>query len=231
MQADAVGTGVYADAVDISRLQGRRDPRAEFELGNLRLGAVDVALRVLFGAVQGLLRAARQRKRQAEQRGKKYDKNWGAFHRFIIDACIENKDKFMRADAISFALFALVLWGLLPQAPAAPAAGQTPPLRWVFQMHRHSQDDPHTDVFLRVGTRQVLVMRQAPDEFRLAAKTDYKDASVPAQALTACFGWWAGAGDYLYVIRRGRSLVVYRREVDEQAPDFPWKRLIVIPLR
>jgi len=34
----------------------------------------------------------------------------------------------------------------------------------------------------------------------------------------------------LYVVRRGRSLVVYRKELDEQAPDFPWKRFKVIPL-
>ena len=134
----------------------------------------------------------------------------------------------MRAAAISFTLFVLTLFGLSPQAPAA---GQTPPLHWVFHLHRNSQDDPHTDVFLRVGARQVLVMHQAPDEFHLAAKAEYKDTGVPLQALTACFGWWAGAGDYLYVIRRGPSLVVYRKEVDEQAPDFPWKRLKVIPLR
>lgn len=101
----------------------------------------------------------------------------------------------------------------------------------MFQTRRDPQTNPHTDVFLRVGGRRVLVMRQAPDEFHIAAKTEYKTIGIPAQALTACTGWWAGAGDSLYVVRRGHSLIVYRREADEQAPDLPWKRLKVIPLR
>ncbi len=131
----------------------------------------------------------------------------------------------MRA-ALSFALFVLAV-----PAPAAPADARTPPLQWVFQTRRDAQTDPHTDVFLRVGSRQVLVLRQAEEEFTVSAKAEYKDQHIPAQALAACAGWWAGAGDDLYVVRRGSSLVVYRREVDEQAPDFPWKRLKVIPLR
>ena len=75
------------------------------------------------------------------------------------------------------------------------------------------------------------MLRQAPDEFQRFAKSGYKDQGVPASALTACFGWWAGAGDYLYVVRQGKSLAVFRREADEAGPDLPWKRLKIIPLR
>lgn len=54
----------------------------------------------------------------------------------------------MRNAALSFALFALTI-----PVSAAPAAGQTPPLQWVFQMHHDAQTNPHMDVFLRVGSR------------------------------------------------------------------------------
>ena len=114
---------------------------------------------------------------------------------------------------------------------AAPASKQTPPVAWVFQMHRDKSGTPSTDVFLRVGGKQTLVMRQAQEEFEALPRSSYKDHAVPAQALAACAGWFAGAGDDLYVIRRGRSLVVYRKQQDEQAPDFPWKRLKVIALK
>ena len=134
----------------------------------------------------------------------------------------------MRNAVPTFALFALA--AVRPVWAQASPAPQTPPLQWVFQTRHDAQTNPHTDVFLRVGSRRVLVLRQAEEEFRVPAKTNYKDAGVPAQALTACLGWWAGAGDNLYVVRRGRSLVVYRREVDEQAPDLPWKRFKVISL-
>ncbi len=125
----------------------------------------------------------------------------------------------------------------LPAAVLACAAGAVaapppvPPLRWVFQTRHDAQTNPQTDVFLRVGTRQVLVLPHASDEFTVANRTQYKDSGIPADALTACTGWWAGAGDNLYVARRGRSLVVCRKELDEQSGPFPWKRLKIIPLR
>ena len=138
----------------------------------------------------------------------------------------------MKITVLSFAIFVLASSGpTQAQPPAAPSKAQATPLRWVFQMHRDPQINPHTNVFLRVGSRQVLVMRQVPDEFRPATKTDYKIASVPSQALAACFGWWADMGDYLYVVQRSHFLVVYHKRVDEQGPDSSWKRLKVIPLR
>ncbi|MGI4789607.1 MAG: hypothetical protein ACRYFS_12240, partial [Janthinobacterium lividum] len=98
----------------------------------------------------------------------------------------------------------------------------------VFQTRRDPQTNPCTNVFLRVGGRQVLVMRHVPDEFHATVKADYKDNGVPAQALAACSGWWAGAGDTLYAIRQGRSLVIYRQETEEQGQAFPWKRVKTI---
>lgn len=138
----------------------------------------------------------------------------------------------MKITVLSFAIFALASLGpTQAQTPAAPVKAQTAPLRWVFQMHRDPEINPHTNVFLRVGSRQILVMRQVHEEFRPATKTDYKIASVPPHALTACLGWWADMGEYLYVSQRGRLLVVYRKRVDEQGPFSSWTRLKVIPLR
>ena len=97
-------------------------------------------------------------------------------------------------------------------------------------MHGDPQTNPHTDVFLPVGTRQVCVLHQTSEDFHTLLKADYQNNGIPSRALLACAGWFAGAGENLYVIRRGRALVVYRKELDEQAPDFPWKRFKVIPL-
>ena len=128
------------------------------------------------------------------------------------------------------AAFATLLFTLAASLSAAPAPKQTPPLAWVFQVRHDAQTNPHTNVFLRVGNRKILVMHQAMDEFQTVTKANYKDHDIPASALLACAGWWAGAGDHLCVVRRGRSLAVYRKELDEQGPNLPWKRFKVIPL-
>jgi len=43
----------------------------------------------------------------------------------------------------------------------------------------------------------------------------YADYDIPAEALTAVGGWYAGAGDYLYAVREGEAVVVYRGMQDE----------------
>jgi hypothetical protein len=42
---------------------------------------------------------------------------------------------------------------------------------------------------------------------------------IPADALAACGGWFAGGGDYFYVWRRNDSLLLYQGWLDEMQQD------------
>ena len=99
---------------------------------------------------------------------------------------------------------------------------------WAFDTHEDRDGNPRTKVFLVVGGRRVL-LTETTARFSVLERQDYKSHAVPAAAVAACAGWWAGAGEDLYVTRRGRSLVVYSRALDEQAPASRYKRLKVIP--
>ena len=99
---------------------------------------------------------------------------------------------------------------------------------WAFDTHEDRDGNPRTKVFLVVGARRVL-LTEATANFSVLERQDYKSHAVPAAALAACAGWWAGAGEDLYVIRRDGSLIVYSRDLDEQAPASRYKRLKVIP--
>lgn len=113
-------------------------------------------------------------------------------------------------------------------APAPPP--RAPVLTWVFDTHEDKELIPQTKVYLKVGTQRVLILSKAQAGFRTLSRTDYKVYKIPAAALTACSGWFAGGGQDMYVIPHKKSLRVYRRWTDEQAPEFQYKRIRTLPL-
>ncbi len=103
-------------------------------------------------------------------------------------------------------------------------------LVWSFDIHGDHNGDPHGKVFLRVNGSRILILPQADVGFRLVQRTEYRALNVPAAALTACSGWWVGAGMDLYVVRRGGRLNVFLRDLDEQAPASAYRLIKSIPL-
>lgn len=128
-------------------------------------------------------------------------------------------------------LFVWLLLLVCSGSAVLAAPSPTPPLAWVFDIHPDKQLTPQGKVFLKVGARRVLIEPKSQFEFSTLGRAEYKDYKVPAASLTACAGWFAGAGEYLYVVRRQNSLRVYRRWADEQAPEMPWKPIRTIALK
>jgi hypothetical protein len=54
---------------------------------------------------------------------------------------------------------------------------------------------------------------------------DYPAYQIPAEALAAVGGWYAGSGDYLYLIQEGENFVVKQAIVDEgvDKPGYEYK--------
>ncbi len=116
------------------------------------------------------------------------------------------------------------LLSLCPQElRAAPAIHLPDPITWVFDIQDSADLTPHGRVFLKVGGRRLLVESRTQFHFQVLDRSNYKDHAVPSSALTACSGWFAGGGEDLYAVRRAGRLRVYRRWMDEQAPEFPFK--------
>ena len=101
---------------------------------------------------------------------------------------------------------------------------------WQFDTHDDSNGNPQTRVYLRVGARRVFIMRDT-SQYSVLERKDYGSHDVPQSAVAACISWWAGSGSEMYVLRRGRQLIVYIRYLDEQTELGRYKRLKVIPLR
>ena len=100
---------------------------------------------------------------------------------------------------------------------------------WLFNIRNDKYGNPRGTVFLIVGGRKVLILPKAASQYRLLKQTEYESHGVPAIAITACTGWWAGRGEDLYVIRRKKQLQVFIRYLDEGAETTAYKLLKVIP--
>ncbi|MFT4760656.1 MAG: hypothetical protein ACI9XO_002200 [Paraglaciecola sp.] len=84
---------------------------------------------------------------------------------------------------------------------------------------------PKSEVFLEIGADKLKMGSLLNcDEITPA---DYQNYQIPAKALTAAGGWWAGYGDYFYVVREAGNFVVKQGVMDEQqvAADYGYRTL------
>ena len=76
---------------------------------------------------------------------------------------------------------------------------------------------PQNEVFLYLAESKVKVADiLACEEID---KADFASHQIPENAIIAVGGWWAGAGDYLYVVQEGDNFVVKKGEIFEEQED------------
>ncbi|MCU0348608.1 MAG: hypothetical protein MUC59_16845 [Saprospiraceae bacterium] len=75
-------------------------------------------------------------------------------------------------------------------------------------------DAPRHEVFLQIGSSKVKVADILNCE--ILNKESYEQNQIPPTAIAAVGGWWAGAGDYLYLIEEGGNYVVKKGFIGEE---------------
>lgn len=113
---------------------------------------------------------------------------------------------------------------------AAPRTGSpAPKVAWDFQVKRVGEF-PRGKVYLKVNGESHLVVSEATTNYQQLKPDEYKDYGIPARALLASYSWYAGYGDLLWVMQKGRTVEVFRQEMDEgEHSRYPVKRVKVIP--
>lgn len=76
-------------------------------------------------------------------------------------------------------------------------------------------DAPRHEVFLQMGNSKVKVADILNCE--LLGKDAYAQNQIPPTAIAAVGGWWAGAGDYLYIIEEGGKYLVKKGSIAEES--------------
>lgn len=84
---------------------------------------------------------------------------------------------------------------------------------------------PHSDIFLTFG-KKVAKIENVTGNAELTDRSLFAENKIPQNALSACGSWWAGAGDYFYVVQEKNKLVIYKGWQAEEQTDrgFHWKR-------
>lgn len=87
-------------------------------------------------------------------------------------------------------------------------------------------DAPHHEVYLQMGNSKVKVADILNCE--TLGKDTYEQNQIPANAIAAVGGWWAGAGDYLYIIEEDGKYVVKKGAIAEESEnnDFGYKTIM-----
>ena len=90
---------------------------------------------------------------------------------------------------------------------------------------------PHSQVFLVVNDQSTKIADiTACDE---VTKDGYANFEIPSNAIAACGGWYAGAGDYFYALQVKDSIVVMQGWQSEEQEDkgFHYEQAAVVPIK
>ena len=88
-----------------------------------------------------------------------------------------------------------------------------------------TEETPQHEAHLMIDKQDILVAIINTCE---AISTDlYEQYEIPVNAIAACGGWWAGAGDYLYVVKEDEDINVYKgSQFEEQTePGFGYEKI------
>lgn len=124
-----------------------------------------------------------------------------------------------------------VLAAILPcLATANPRHGLR--LEWVIKSSTDRNGNPHSQLALSIDGKQVPIQGDVREVLKPMDRSDFEPHLVPKNAIIACSGWWAGAGDVFYVSRKGTRLRIYQ-QMGDCAPDSgiqAWRRIKSIKL-
>lgn len=96
----------------------------------------------------------------------------------------------------------------------------------IKNLPENDMGNPSSDISLKFNGK-IMKLANIMGNASIYEKAEFEDKEIPKDALTACGAWWAGAGDYFYVIPTKKGVAVYQGWQDEGQEDagYHWKKL------
>lgn len=108
------------------------------------------------------------------------------------------------------------------------ATGTLP--KFIFKQHPENAEGTPTATVSVVLGKTTVTLAKITGPAEDIVKAEYPSKGIPAKAIAACGAWWAGTGDYFYVIQKGAVYVVYQGWQSEEQTEkgFHWKQVKVL---
>lgn len=78
--------------------------------------------------------------------------------------------------------------------------GTNPQFTWQIDAGKSKDEEPLSTVSLVFDGKKITLVKELIGEITPRGKEEYKDLQVPANAYTACSGYWAGGASIFYVL-------------------------------
>lgn len=83
------------------------------------------------------------------------------------------------------------------------------------EMISYGEMNPKAAIYALVRENKIKIGEIVTGSCQLIPPEEYEDFKIPAEALAAAGGWWAGAGDYFYILEAETEYVVMKGVLDE----------------
>ena len=86
-------------------------------------------------------------------------------------------------------------------------------------------ENPTSAIYVQYNEKKILI-ETIHGNASIVGKSEFY-LGVPKTAISACGGWWAGAGDYYYIVPSVTGVALYHGWQDEEQEDegFHWELL------
>lgn len=86
-------------------------------------------------------------------------------------------------------------------------------------------ENPISEIFVQLNDKRIKI-ESINGNAMIAEKGDFYEG-VPSTAISACGAWWAGAGDYFYMVPFANGVKLFKGWQDEGQEDtgYHWKFL------
>ncbi|MBB3842097.1 hypothetical protein FHS57_006126 [Runella defluvii] len=119
-----------------------------------------------------------------------------------------------------------VAWTLLLLTGLVEGVSQTPTRFIIFKTDADENDNPAAIVYVQFANKMTQIAKITGNA-ELVDKKEFAEKGIPKNAIAACGAWWAGAGDYFYLLKTPKGIAIYKGWQDEGQQDkgYHWTKL------
>ena len=120
----------------------------------------------------------------------------------------------------------LVVWTLLLLTGRMGGFAQTPTRFIFFKTDADENENPAAIVYVHFANKMTQIAKITGNT-EMIDKKEFTEKGIPKNAIAACGAWWAGAGDYFYLLKTPKGIAVYKGWQDESQQDkgYHWTKL------